>query len=89
MPRYKEGDANSFENYRPISLPSPLAEVSERAIYDRNFLKVVSYSKFDILSVDQFSTREIYKTRDDLVCVVEYKNAVSLKNCLLLVLSKT
>ena len=70
VPLYKEGDLNSFENYRPISSLPPLAKILERAIYNR----MISYiNKFDILSVHQFAFREKHKTIDALACLVEQR----------------
>ena len=68
MPLYKDGDANVFENYRPISLLHPLAKIFERALYNR----MVSYiKKFNLLSPNQFGFREKFKTVDALACLVE------------------
>ena len=60
MPLYKDGDANVFENYRPISLLHPLAKSFERVLYNR----MVPYiKKFNLLNPNQFGFCEKLKTR--------------------------
>ena len=68
MSLYKDGDANVFENYRPISLLHPLAKTFERVLYNR----MVTYiKKFNLLNPNQFHFREKFKTIDALACLVE------------------
>ena len=68
MPLYKDGDANVFEIYRPISLLHPSAKIFERVLYNRT----VSYiKKFNLLNPNQFGFRKKFKTIDALACLVE------------------
>ena len=68
VPIYKEGDRDTFSNYRPISLLSPISKIFERLIYSR----IYSYiEKFDLLSDNQFGFRKKRKTVDALACAIE------------------
>ena len=55
VPIYKAGDRDTFSNYRPISLLSPISKIFKRLIYSR----IYSYiEKFDLLSDNQFGSRK-------------------------------
>ena len=78
VPIYKEGDRDSFSNYRPISLLSPISKIFERIIYSR----IYSYiEKFHLLNDNQFGFRKKRKTVDALACVMEQiKKALNAKH---------
>ena len=67
IPIYK-GASNEFENYRPISLLPPIAEVFERLLYER----MMDYiRKYKLINVKQFGFRQKHKTVDAIASVIE------------------
>ena len=67
IPIYEEGASNEFENYRPISLLPPIAEVFERLLYEMmNYIR-----KYNLINAKQFGFRQKHKTVDAIASVIE------------------
>ena len=77
LPIFKQGDVNSLNNYRPISLLPAISKIFERIIYDQ------LYAYFDnnnILSEEQYGFRTKHSTELAAVKLVDYiKNEIDAK----------
>ena len=76
-PIFKSGDENSCDNYRPISIISPIAKIFEKVLQKR----VVSYfDKFNLWYESQFGFRKKHGTIDAIIEMLETLGKVSTKH---------
>lgn len=81
IPIFKKGDADLYENYRPISLLSCFSKIIERLMFNRifNFL-----NKYDILCNQQYGFRPHHSTELALADAVDklYSSLDNNRSCL-------
>jgi hypothetical protein len=69
IPVYKNGDNNSPNNYRPISLLPAISKIFEKLIYNR---MIAFIDKFKIISPSQFGFRPKHSTKHAVVDLVNH-----------------
>lgn len=65
---FKEGDADSLANFRPVSVLSAISKIIEKLMYTRMMSFVINYS---LLSNCQYGFRSGKSTQDAVVDVIE------------------
>ena len=76
-PVYKSGERQVKENYRPISILSPISKIFERILYNQ------LYNTFDdILSMSQCGFRKGFSAQHCLIVMLEkFKKSIDSKKC--------
>ena len=72
IPIHKKGNADSIENYRPISLLNNMSKIFEKVMYKR----VIDFlNKCNVLSEQQFGFRTGHSTIDALFSSVNFADS--------------